>query len=109
MVLVADENRITAHVDPGWPAAWLQQPYYDTLKQMAWQAIDAGGQVCVSVNDHITVILPTKDVALGKFDKGDHIAIAETSKGWEAFKIALDDVAPEDRGKWIHVSKGKRQ
>jgi hypothetical protein len=108
MVLAPDGNRITAHVDGGWPSAWRSEPYYSQLKQWAWNAVEHGGQVCVSVNGLITVILPTKDVELGKCEPGDNIVVAETKSGWEAYKMALNDVRPEDRGKWIHISKGKR-
>ncbi len=110
MVLVADHNRVTAHVDPGWPGSWRNEPYYSDLKQMAWNAIDAAGQVCVSVNNRIIVILPDKDIELGKFEPGDHIIVAETPHGWEAYKLPIDQIKPEDRGKWLHVSKtGRRE
>jgi hypothetical protein len=61
-------RRMTAHVDPGYPAAWRRSPYYENLKAWAVQAVQKTPDmdlVDVMIGEHVIVILPDRDVDLG--------------------------------------------
>jgi hypothetical protein len=93
MVLSAEVNgnKMTVHVDPAFPNAWREEPYYSTLKKLAHDAADTNGQVLVHLKKRVTVVLPDKDVDLGELSPGDRITVGakETSSGpvFEAHKI----------------------
>ena len=68
--LVMSENghRLTALVDPGYPAAWKRSPYYEGLKQ--WAVLGASRSpdlhlVDVLIGSRSIVILPDRDVEIG--------------------------------------------
>jgi hypothetical protein len=61
-------RRLTAHVDPGYPAAWRRSPYYENLKAWAVQAVQKTPEmdlVDVMIGEHVIVILPDREVDLG--------------------------------------------
>jgi hypothetical protein len=90
----ADGNRIAAHVDPAFPNAWREEPYYGALKQLARDAVDTEGQVVVYLKKRVIVVLPDQDIELGELAPGDRIIVGakETSNGrvFEASKISAD-------------------
>jgi hypothetical protein len=114
MVLYVESegNRIVVHVDPGFPTAWRQEPYYSQLKDWARAAVDAGGQVVAYIRDRVIVILPNKEIDLGTFEPGDHIMVAELNvpygRDWRAYKVASKDVPSDQRGKWVNIKQRKR-
>jgi hypothetical protein len=62
-------------VDPGMPLAWKREPYYSVLKQFSEVFFRINNRVLVSVRGHITVILPDREVPIGKIMPRDEIAI----------------------------------
>ena len=61
-------HRLTAHVDPGYPAAWRRSPYYENFKAWAVQAVQKTPEmdlVDVMIGEHVIVILPDREVDLG--------------------------------------------
>lgn len=69
VLFVTAENHLAACVDPGFPTAWRQPPYYEALKRWArlyaadptsaWPGVDIWiGQRCI-------VMLPDREVDLG--------------------------------------------
>ncbi|MGH6767572.1 MAG: hypothetical protein ACRECO_00975 [Xanthobacteraceae bacterium] len=63
-----DGRRLTAHVDPGYPSAWRQSPYYENFKQWAREAAQKTPEmhvVDVMIGEHAIVILPDREVELG--------------------------------------------
>lgn len=63
-----DGRRLTAHVDPGYPSAWRQSPYYENLKHWAREAAKRSPDmhvVDVMVGEHSTVVLPDREVEVG--------------------------------------------
>ena len=63
-----DGRRLTAHVDPGYPSAWRQSPYYEVFKRWAREAAQqtpAMHVVDVMIRDRSIVILPDREVDLG--------------------------------------------
>ena len=63
-----DGRRLTAHVDPGYPAAWRRSPYYENLKQWAREAAQRTPDmhvVDVMIGEHSIVILPDREVDIG--------------------------------------------
>ena len=101
----ANSNRLTVYVDPAFPNAWREEPYYGTLKKLAHEATDPNGQVVVHLKKRVIVVLPDKDVDLGELAPGDRITVGakETSGGltFEAHKIsgneALSPTSVENR------------
>jgi hypothetical protein len=61
-------RRLTAHVDPGYAAAWRRSPYYENLKQWAREGVQRSPDmhvVDVMIGERSTVILPDDDVDIG--------------------------------------------
>lgn len=69
--------RLIAHVDPGSPNAWREQPFFDQLKRWARQGIRSGPSVVVRIDHRLIAILPDRDVDLGRVAAGDRIFIGE--------------------------------
>ncbi|MBV9347398.1 MAG: hypothetical protein JOZ70_07710 [Pseudolabrys sp.] len=61
-------NRLTAHVDPGNPAAWRREPYYRNFKDWALKGLLRRPHIQiidVMVGEICTVVLPDRDVTVG--------------------------------------------
>jgi hypothetical protein len=97
MVIVSElgGTRIAVHVDPGRPGAWREEPYYSELKQMAYAAAQDMHQVVVCIGNHAIVVLPDRDVDLGRVADDERIVTWEKRSGTgtvlEAVKIKADD------------------
>jgi hypothetical protein len=76
-VLSADPawQALTLMVDPGMPLAWKREPYYATLKQFSEVFFRIGQKVLVNLGGHITVILPDRDVPIGRMAPGEEIVL----------------------------------
>jgi len=70
MVVTRDTGRINIIVDPERPDAWRKEPYHSDLKK--WAASFALQQtiVAVTVGETITIVLPDRDVPLGRHQAG---------------------------------------
>lgn len=73
LVRSADGGALIVQVDVTSPGAWLRAPYHATLRAWARAAIAERRQVVVMVADHVTVIMPDRDVPLGPVAPGDHV------------------------------------
>lgn len=60
-----DDRRLVANVDPGFPTAWREEPYYSGLKRWAIQGAPHMRQIVVKIGRRAIVILPHRDVDLG--------------------------------------------
>lgn len=63
-----NNNRLTAHVDPGYPTAWKREPYYRNFKDWALQGLLRRPQILIvdiMIGDKTTLVLPDRDVELG--------------------------------------------
>ncbi len=94
---IDDGARLIAHVDPGSPNAWRQQPYYDQLKSWARRGIRSGPKVVVRIGNRLIAILPDRDVDLGLVAKGDGIVIGKSmsaagGKQFVAYKVPADEL-----------------
>ena len=94
---MADHHqRLAVHVDPAFPNAWREEPYYGMLKRFSRDAVDAEGQVVVYLKKRVIVILPDRDVELGELASGDRIGVGaeETSNGrvFEISKTPADEM-----------------
>jgi hypothetical protein len=76
-VLSADATHraILVTVDPGQPRAWKREPYYAMLKKFAEVFVRIDQKVLVSLNGDITVVLPDRDVPIGRVGPGDEIVV----------------------------------
>ena len=89
MVLYYDhpERRRAVHVDPEFPSSWRTEPYYRELKAWTCAAIDAArngspdawliAPILVYVGDSAIVMLPNRDIEVGKFTPGCQLVITE--------------------------------
>jgi hypothetical protein len=90
-----DRRRISVHVDPGHPAAWQREPYYSRFKQ--WSRENEGQKfLIVYIKQRVIVILPDKDVDLGRKEPNEDIQIFSrmTPQGrtWGAVKIPAKEI-----------------
>jgi hypothetical protein len=67
---------LPVYVDPAFPLAWRSEPYLSQLRQWASNGAKSGGRVFVFVKNSLTVILPTKEVELGKFEPGNEVIVS---------------------------------
>jgi hypothetical protein len=70
---------IYVQVDPGTPAAWRKQPYYDELHHWAKTNLPKGIHVIVFVNDIATLIMPDDTVPLGAMKPTDILVVRTNS------------------------------
>jgi hypothetical protein len=71
-------RRLTAHVDPGYPSAWRRSPYYENFKQWAREAALQSPDmhvVDVMIGEHSIVILPDRDVDLGRIAADEFVRL----------------------------------
>ena len=88
-------QRMTAIVDPKRSDAWRQAPYYDQLKAWATAAVEHNGQIVVRVGERYWVILPERDVDLGRIADDEVIVTQivrdENGTQLDAMKLHKDD------------------
>lgn len=77
----ADEAVLRIDVDPGSPDAWKRAPYHATFRQWAVAANAARRQIVVMVGDKATVVLPDRDVPLGRVGLNDRIVSQLVTEG----------------------------
>ena len=77
IVLTADATHraIMVMVDPGRPHAWKREPYYAVLKQFSEVFFRIDQKVLVNLSGHITVLLPDREVPIGRIVSGDEIVL----------------------------------
>lgn len=103
-VLSADATHraILVTADPGRPRAWKREPYYAVLKQFSEVFFRIDQKVLVNLNGHITVILPDRDVPIGRIAAGDEIVLsregsafcARLRRGPELAGTSSEDLRP---------------
>jgi hypothetical protein len=103
-VLSADATHkaIMVTVDPGRPLAWKREPYYAVLKRFSEVFFRLDQKVLVNLNGHITVILPDRDVPIGRIIAGDEIVLsregsafcARLRRGLELAKASSEALRP---------------
>jgi hypothetical protein len=94
-LMVTADGHLAACVDPGFPSAWRQSPYYENLKQWARQRADdpasAWPGVDVWIGPRCIVILPDRDVDLGPVSAEEAIRVdrkmTEMGEVYEARKF----------------------
>jgi hypothetical protein len=77
-------RRLTAHVDPGSPAAWRRSPYYENFKQWSREGIAKAPEmhlVDVMIGERCTVVLPDREVDLGIVSAQEEITLVKTVTG----------------------------
>ena len=110
IVLVSElgGKRLAAHVDPGRPRAWRDEPFYSMLKQWSVAAAENTSQVVVYIGNHAIVIFPDRDVDLGLVNADETVITIQqkTPMGLqlEALKVKNDDPRiagnPSGAGQW---------
>ncbi len=82
---------IYGQVDPGSPAAWRRQPYYDGLKRMARTLIGERRHVIMFVGDEATLVMPDEALPLGRMTADDQFRIEQAfgpgGPTWRATRI----------------------
>ncbi|MGA0532251.1 hypothetical protein [Hansschlegelia sp. KR7-227] len=69
----ADKAAMVVNVDPTAPDAWRRKPFYENFKRWSAEANADRTHLIVMVGDEATVILPDRDVPLGRVGEGDRI------------------------------------
>jgi hypothetical protein len=91
----APERRVVISVDPARADAWRKQPFYRQIKNLAMQALRDQGHVLVWAGADAFVVLPDRDVALGRIDKEAIVVVTQnrTPAGvsYDAAAYAPDD------------------
>lgn len=103
-------KRMVVHVDPSFPGAWRKEPYYAALKSWSEQ-IAKGFEVVVRVQDRMIVVLPNKDVDLGRVEAGDIVTISQmatpTGVDYFAQRVPRAEVTDEMRARAKPIAPGE--
>ena len=107
IVVVSEDggNRIALHVDPSFPLRWREEPYFGTIKKWAVDAVERRRQVIVYIKDRAIVVLPNKEIDLGRFGPTDHVIVREKKapfgRDWDALKVPIEQIPRDERDRWV--------
>ena len=73
-------KRLCVQVDPDYPNAWRQEPFYSDLKAWSRLAAHYGTIVAVYVGDDLTIVLPDRDEALGRVGTDKQMRLVRRSR-----------------------------
>lgn len=73
LAVSSDNAVLLVFPDPGAPDAWKRQPYHAVLRDWSKAANAAKRQIVVMIGERATVILPDRDVAVGRVGPNDRI------------------------------------
>jgi len=62
-------------VDPARPLAWRMQPYHARLREWAGRAFKENKRIVAMVAGEATVVLPDRDVPIGRIVSGEEIVV----------------------------------
>jgi hypothetical protein len=96
-LLVKRGNRLTAHVDPGFPGAWQKTPYYQNFKLWAADAAkrEPMHRVDVMIGARLIVVLPDRDADLGVVAEGERVVVERQPSGTLTVRVERGEAAPE--------------
>lgn len=95
IVMVADaaRHRVTAYVDPAYPAAWKKPPYGDVFRNMMLQGLDHGAYVFVSIVGRLIMLLPDGEHDVGMPGAEDIIEVGRRKgPNGDEFKVTVRKV-----------------
>jgi hypothetical protein len=79
-IIVSERGHLTVCVDPGFPMAWRQPPYYESLRRWArqqaedpsstWPAVD------VAIGKRVIILLPDGEADLGTLAADEEVRIS---------------------------------
>jgi hypothetical protein len=77
-VLYGQQNGVNLQlgVDPAFPNAWMRPPYEARIRQWAAKGAAHGQFVFVRIGPRVIVLLPDRDVDLGRVDAADDIMVS---------------------------------
>jgi hypothetical protein len=90
-------NRIVVHVDASRADAWKKEPFYAQIKTWAKGAARIGGQVVVWQGLDAIVVLPDRDVNLGRV-KGTQVILMSARPGGGLDVTLVDQGDPRLKG-----------
>jgi hypothetical protein len=71
-------------VDPARPLAWRMQPYHSRFKEWAARAFRENKRIIATVDGEATVVLPDRDVPLGRLGPGDEVVLSMNGGSYHA-------------------------
>jgi hypothetical protein len=76
-LVTGEGGHLTAFVDPGFPGAWRNAPYFETLKRWSLEGARASPAriVTVRVGTRGIVILPDREIDIGTVGPNDSIRL----------------------------------
>lgn len=77
------DGTLTASVDTGYPSAWRASPYYENFKIWAAEGVRKNPMTLVFVmhGEHLTVVLPDRDVEFGVLAPGEFVQVNRDASG----------------------------
>jgi hypothetical protein len=92
-LVTSEGGHLTAFVDPGFPGAWRNAPYFETLKRWAREGVRATPAriVTVRIGARGIVVLPDSEIDIGTVGPNDAIRLESRPGGrMEVLKYARD-------------------
>lgn len=59
-LVMGEGGHLTAFVDPGFPSAWRNAPYYDAFRRLAAERV-----ITIRIGTKVIVVLPDREIDLG--------------------------------------------
>jgi hypothetical protein len=69
-------NNLQVAVDPSFPNAWTKPPYVGLIRKWVAEGAERGRFVFVRIGPRMIVLLPDRDVDLGRVDADDEIMVS---------------------------------
>jgi hypothetical protein len=90
-LVMGEGGHLTAFVDPGFPSAWRQAPYFDAFKRLAAEGQRASPPriITARIGARVIVILPDREIDVGAIGPDESLQLEPGPGGRiEARKIA---------------------
>lgn len=77
MVIEVLDDGINAHVyvDPHFPDAWREEPYYSDLKGSAQEAVKRNSRITVHIGTRQIVVFPDRDVEFDRVEADEEVVV----------------------------------
>jgi hypothetical protein len=88
-LVIGEGGHLTAFVDPGFPAAWRNTPYFETFKRWSLEGARAAPPrlITIRIGTRVIVVLPDREIDVGQVGPDESVQLVPGSGGIEARKI----------------------
>jgi hypothetical protein len=89
-LVTGEGGHLSAFVDPGFPGAWRNAPYFETFKRWSLEGARATPTriVTIRIGSRVIVVLPDREIDVGQIGPGESLRLERGPDGRiEAHKV----------------------